>query len=69
MTNSNVLRGSIIENGYTVPSIAVKIGISEQSFYNKLNNKTEFKASEIDKICGILGISMENRMRIFFSTD
>lgn len=65
MTDSNLLRAKIIEKGFTQTEIATKLGISAQSLNYKINNKREFKASEIEKLCGILGI--KNKNSYFFS--
>ncbi|MDD7086648.1 MAG: DUF739 family protein [Lachnospiraceae bacterium] len=62
-TNSRELEVEITRKGMTVREIARQMGITEQSFYNKLNNRTEFKASEIQILCDILGLS---DMRLFF---
>ena len=57
MTNTGKLKAKLLEKGYTIQKIANEIGISYQSFSYKLNNKREFVASEIDKLCKILDIS------------
>lgn len=57
MTNTNLLKAKIIENGFTVGSIAEKIGISHTSMSYKLNNKREFTASEMQKLCIALNIT------------
>lgn len=61
MTDTNELRSLIVKNGYTQTSIAEKIGISYQSFSYKLNNKVEFKVSEIKALCSILGITDKDK--------
>lgn len=55
-TNSNLLRGRIAEKGLTQKEVAEMIGITYQSFSEKINNKSHFKVSEIIKLCDILGI-------------
>ncbi len=55
-TNSNLLRGRIAEKGYTQKKVAEMIGITYQSFSEKINNKSPFKVSEIIKLCDVLGI-------------
>ena len=61
MTDTNELRSLIVKNGYTQTSIAEKIGISYKSFSYKLNNKVEFKVSEIEALCSILGITDKDK--------
>nr|DAJ93557.1 MAG TPA: helix-turn-helix domain protein [Caudoviricetes sp.] len=64
MTNTKLLRATIIQNGLTQDDVAKFLNISHQAFSNKINNKTEFKASEIIKLSELLGI--ENKDTIFF---
>jgi DNA-binding phage protein len=51
----------------TVTFIARKIGITREGFYKKLNNETEFKASEIAALQSILRLSNKKRDEIFFA--
>lgn len=66
-TNSNLLRGRIAEKGYTQREVAKMIGITYQSFSEKINNKSNFKVSEIIKLCDILDIS--DKDRYFFASN
>lgn len=66
MTDTNALKSAIIAKGYTQNEIASKISISPTSFNYKLNNKREFKASEISALCKILGLSDTS---IFFANS
>lgn len=54
MTDTNALKSAIVAKGYTQNEIAAKISISPTSFNYKLNNRREFKASEISALCKIL---------------
>ena len=65
MTDTFELEKVIRQNGYTKKQIAKEIGLSEQGFLLKLNNKREFKASEIQKICILLKCSRD----IFFASE
>lgn len=56
-TNSNLLRGKIVEKGYRQKDVAKLIGITYQSFSDKINNKSSFKVSEIIKLCELLDIA------------
>lgn len=67
MTNSNMLSTAIAESGITVTAIARKLGITREGFYKKLNNETEFKASEIKSMQDILNLSNKRRDAIFFA--
>lgn len=57
MTNTLKLRALLIENNLTNEEVAKKLGISKQSFSMKINNKREFKASEINKLSTFLNLS------------
>lgn len=64
MTNTNLLKATIIQNGLTQDDVAKFLKISHQAFSSKINNKSEFKASEIIKLSELLGI--EDKDNIFF---
>lgn len=64
MTNTLQLETEIRRNGYTKKEVVSYLGLSEQGFLLKLNNKNEFKASEIEKLCHLLKLKDKN---IFFS--
>lgn len=68
MTNTLKLRALLIENNLTNEDIAKKLGISKQSFSMKINNKREFKASEINKLSLLLNLSNSaDVISIFFA--
>ena len=67
MTNTKLLSDEISKSGMTVTFIARKIGITREGFYKKLNNETEFKASEIAALQSILRLSNKKRDEIFFA--
>lgn len=67
MTNTLKLRALIIENNLTNETVAKKIGISKQSFSMKVNNKREFKASEINKLAILLKLNTADITQIFFA--
>lgn len=67
VTDSKELNKEIEESGITITAIAKKIGITREGFYKKLNNETEFKASEISALQRILNLSNEKRDEIFFA--
>lgn len=67
MTNSELLKKKISESGISVSFIAKKMGLSREGLYKKINNLTEFKASEIFAIMGILNLSSKDRDDIFFT--
>lgn len=68
MTNSNKLRAKIRENGFTQKEVAEKIGISLQSLSYKINNKIEFRASEMERLCNLLDITDKDSY-FFYSSN
>ena len=69
MTNTALLEAKITESGLKKSYIAKSIGLTPYGLTLKIRNINEFKASEIDKICILLGIdSPEERCDIFFAS-
>lgn len=60
------LKSLINHSGYKLSYIASELGISRYSLTNKLNNVTEFKMSEMKKLCDILKIDQQAIGKIFF---
>lgn len=68
MVDTEALNQAISRSGFKRYAIADKMGITRVSLSKKIENRVEFKASEISGICGILGIdSLEEKERIFFA--
>lgn len=67
MTNTLLLKERIEKSGYKRSYVASKLGISAYALSLKVNNTTEFKASEINILCDILKIDTKDRMAIFFA--
>ena len=68
MTNTKMLRDKIEQSGYKLRFIADKLGITYQGFLKKLNNETEFKASEIQALYVLLNLNATEREAIFFTS-
>lgn len=67
MTNTKLLRSKISALGLKYVFIAVQMGLSTHSLYRKIENKVEFKASEIQTLCNVLHIDdAEEKEKIFF---
>lgn len=62
-----LLGEKIKDSGMTMVAIASKSGITRETLYNRLNGKTEFKASEILRISCVLNLSESERNKIFFA--
>lgn len=65
MTNTQALGHKILSANVTKRDLAKLLNISETSLYQKLNNKREFKASEISKLKTALGLSVAETVSIF----
>ena len=63
MTDSVALREWIQRHGLKYNAIAAIIGITQK----KIDNETEFKASEIATFVNDLGMSKSTRDKIFFA--
>lgn len=68
MTNTKLLEKKMDDSGYKKIYIAKAIGLkSTQGLSKKVNNETEFTASEINALCKLLKIeTLEERHEIFF---
>lgn len=69
MTKTAKLKAKIIEVGLVQDAVAAQLGMSTATFNYKLNNKVEFKASEIKKLALILKLTVEEVFDIFFAED
>ena len=68
MTDTEKLKGKIRASGLRFGYVAEQIGLTPAGFYKKMQNVTEFKASEIQKLCDILKIDDRERSSIFFAS-
>ena len=70
MTDTLELEIAIRRSGLTKEEVAKRLNLSNMGFYQKLNNITEFKASEISRLYEILNLkSLEDQQRIFFKRE
>lgn len=67
MTDRPALRKKIDDSGMTVAFICNKAGMIRETLYNRINGKGEFKASEIQNLTNVLGLSKDERDKIFFA--
>ena len=65
MTDSTILKKVIQKKGQKI--IAKNLGISPSLLEKKIENRADFKASEIEGISGLLELSPKQRERIFFA--
>ena len=65
MLNRNMLRGKIVENGYTQATVAKELSISRTTFYRKILDGS-FTIEQAEKICDLLHIdNPADRCEIF----
>ena len=68
MTNTTLLIEKIEKSGYKRSFIAKALGLTAYGLANKIHNKTEFKASEINALCELLKIEKpDEKEAIFFA--
>ena len=68
MTNTVLLEKHISDSGLLKKAIMKQTGIkSYATLRAKIASKSEFTASEIDKLCDILHLSKTQRRAIFFA--
>ena len=69
MTNTAKLKAKIAALGLLQEAVAMQLGMTSATFNYKLNNKTEFKESEIKKLAKILHLTVEEVFDIFFAEE
>lgn len=68
MVNEQLLENRIVASGLKKQFIAARLGISANYFSQKSHNAVDFKTSEVDILCALLGIkTMEEMQEIFFA--
>lgn len=69
MVDLEELRWQMWLYDFTVTEVAQKIGICENTMYNKLHGETEFTVSEAGKIARLLRLDKDKRDEIFFGEE
>ncbi len=67
MTDSKAFKAYILERGWTMEHLAEALGIALSSLSYKVNNRRQFRPTEIVAIKKILGMTAEDRDRLFFA--
>lgn len=67
MTNTNKLKGRIVEKGFTLSTFSDKIGLTRQGFRKKISGISDFKLNEIQRICAALEIQRDDICDYFFA--
>ena len=65
MTDTNRLKGKIIQKGLTSTQLAEKLNMSKATFSMKVNNKIKFSQNDIKNIVDILNLN-DDEIRLFF---
>lgn len=69
MTDTAKLNARIQQSGFKKSYIAKVLGLAESTLARKINNAQDFRASEINALCDLLGInSLEEKEAIFFAS-
>ena len=67
LTDTNALKKIINNNGLKMKYVAEQLGLSSYGFSLKVENKQEFKTSEVAALCELLNIdSLDEKEKIFF---
>lgn len=67
MTDTKRLKERIQDKGLKYTYVASRLGITPYGLQKKIENDTEFKASEIKKLYELLELSEKERTEIFFA--
>ena len=68
MTDTEKLNKYIEDSGLKKTYIAKTLGIRPDTLSNKIANRADFKATEINALCALLGIEdLEEKEAIFFN--
>jgi hypothetical protein len=67
MTNTSLLEQYIEKSGYKKSYLAKQLGLTSYGLTLKINNKSEFKASEMTILCRVLKIGAKDKEAIFFA--
>ena len=67
MTDTEALKDLVKKSGLKYSHIASQLGITRFALQKKIENKTEFKASEIVALAEILKMTAGERNNIFLS--
>ena len=66
MTNTTQIRAYIESQGLKLGHVARVLGISSSALHQKLNDESDFKVSEADRLSAMLGLTMVERDACFF---
>lgn len=67
MTDTNKLKGKIMENGFSITSLARELKTSKTTLSQKINNKVKFSQTDIKNISNKLQLTGEEIKDIFLN--
>ena len=67
MTDTNKLKGKIVENGFTITSLAKKIKTSKTTLSQKVNNKIKFSQTDMRTLSKVLCLTGDEIKDIFLN--
>lgn len=68
MTDTEALKDLIAKKGLKIKFVAEYLGLSAYGFQLKVENRQEFKTSEVAALCTLLEIeSLDEKEKIFFA--
>lgn len=66
MVDYEALRRKIKDSDYEQKGLAERLGLSDRGLRNKLSGQTQFKLHEVEQLARLLGMTAQERDRIFF---
>lgn len=70
MTDSTAIREVIKSRGLKIKYVAKQMGLSAYGLQKKMDNKSEFKVSEVESFCkAVGGLDTSEQRRIFFASN
>lgn len=67
MVNVDLLRTKIINAGFNIPMLAVRMEINPATLYRRMSNTETFTIGEATKISDILHLTSDESIAIFFN--
>lgn len=67
MTDGKLLKEIAKAKQITLQEIADAVGLTRQGLSKKIENRSEFRVSEVTKISKLLGLSEQQKQNIFFA--
>lgn len=65
--NLSKLKGKLVEKGKTYQDGAETIGVSTNTFSDKINGKRKFYVDEVNKLSDLLELTNEEKIDIFLN--